>query len=223
MRILRKCMVLLSLAFASLPAFGQTCAGFSDVPASHPFCANIEWIKNRAVTGGCASNPLRYCPDDSVPRTQMAAFMNRLGNALTPFILRTIDAGFNGTYDPSAVGCISAPFPITDPVDYPRQASFAATLMNFNAASPKTVQGQLVYSTDSGATWLSTGDAIMWQTIDPAERTTLALVGGPLDLNVGSTYTFAIRTTTNAPAVSVSGECQLNVRIESRTSSTSPF
>ena len=81
-----------------------------------------------------------------------------------------------------------------------------------------------MYST-AGATgpWTSTGDAVMWQTIDPTERTTLALIGGPLNLNVGSTYHFAIRTSTNNPLDTVSGECQLNVRIESRTGAASPF
>jgi hypothetical protein len=32
------------------------------------------------ITQGCASNPLRYCPADSVTRAQMAAFLVRAFN-----------------------------------------------------------------------------------------------------------------------------------------------
>ena len=221
MRFLRKWMLLLSLAFAPLPAFAQTCGDFVDVFPTDFFCNNVEWIGNRNVTLGCTAT--QYCPNNNVLRSQMAAFLNRLGTALTPTILRTIEAPVApSTYDsPPAILCASAAqLPITD---FPRQASFAATLMNFNASATKTVQGQLVYSTDNGATWLPTGDAVMWQTVDPTERTTLALVGGALPLNVGASYSFAIRATTNNPAATVQGECQLNVRIENRNSATPPF
>lgn len=218
MRVLRKWMLLLALAFAPLPAAGQACGGFVDVFPSDFFCNNVEWIANRNVTLGCTAS--EYCPNQFVLRSQMAAFLNRLGNALQPDILRTIDPDFGGTYDPSDVGCVSAAVPINE---YPRRASFGATLMNFNASLSKTVQAELVYSTNGGTTWTSTGDSVMWQTIDPTERTTLALVGGPLDLNVGSTYQFAIRTQTNNPIATVQGECQLNVRIESRTGASTPF
>lgn len=225
MRVLRKFMLSLSLALTSLPAFGQQCAGFADVPSSNGFCQDIEWIRNRSVTLGCLSPPLQYCPNGLVDRSQMAAFMRRLGDALTPDIIRTIDAAFDGTYNPNGIGCISAPYPITGSPDYPRQASFAAILYNFNPtpASPKGVQGELVYSTDAGASWQQTGDIVAWHTIDPGKPSTLPLVGGPLNLVVGSTYQFAIRAITNDPTVSISGECQLNVRIESRTGAASPF
>ena len=219
MRLLRKWMLSLSLAFAPLPAFAQSC-GFNDVFPTDFFCNNVEWIGNRNVTLGCTA--MAYCPNNNVLRSQMAAFLNRLGTALTPTILRTIDAPVPpDDYDPPAILCASAAqLPITD---FPRPASFAATLMNFNASATKTVQGQLVYSTDNGANWLPTGDAVMWQTVDPAERTTLALVGGSLPLNVGASYLFAIRATTNNPAATVQGECQLNVRIENRNGTSTPF
>lgn len=219
MRILRKWLVLLAFGVAPLPALGQFCVNFVDVPASDEFCEEIEWIKNRGVTLGCTAT--EYCPNNNVLRSQMAAFMNRLGNVLQPTILRVQDNAFDGTYNPSDAGCVSNPFEVTG---YPRQASFAATLMNFNANATKTIQGRLVFST-AGSTgpWQSTGDFVMWQTVEPAERSTLPLIGGPLNLDVGQTYHFAIETQTNDPAATVSGECQLNVRIESRTGATSPF
>lgn len=220
MRILRKWLVVLAFGVAPLPALGQgTCGGFQDVFPSDFFCDNVEWILNRGVTQGCTAT--EYCPNNPVLRSQMAAFLNRLGTALQPTILRVQDNAFDGTYNPSDVGCVSTPFAVTG---YPRQASFAATLMNYNANAPKTIQGRLVFST-AGNTgpWQSTGDFVMWQTVEPAERSTLPLTGGPLNLEVGQTYHFAIETQTNDPAATVSGECQLNVRIESRTGAASPL
>jgi len=49
---------------------------FSDVAAdfTRPF---IEQLYNEAVTSGCATSPLRYCPTDAVSRGQMAVFLLR--------------------------------------------------------------------------------------------------------------------------------------------------
>lgn len=66
-----------------LPA-GFVLAGpmqFSDVPASHPFRADIDALVSSGVTSGCGGG--KFCPSQSVTRGQMAAFLNRLG-ALAP-------------------------------------------------------------------------------------------------------------------------------------------
>jgi hypothetical protein len=48
---------------------------FADVGASD-FAANwIEELYTEGITGGCATNPLRYCPNSSVTRGQMAVFL----------------------------------------------------------------------------------------------------------------------------------------------------
>lgn len=48
---------------------------FADVPpALAPW---IEQLAREGVTGGCATNPSRYCPDDPVTRGQMAVFLVR--------------------------------------------------------------------------------------------------------------------------------------------------
>ena len=70
----------------SAGAGAQSCAGFVDVPASDGFCPNVEWLKNRSITLGC-TDTTHYCPTASVTRLAMAAFMNRLGTALTPTAL----------------------------------------------------------------------------------------------------------------------------------------
>ena len=50
---------------------------FKDVPSSNPFARYIEHLYDHGVTGGCATNPLRYCPDKAVTRAQMAIFIVR--------------------------------------------------------------------------------------------------------------------------------------------------
>ncbi len=69
--------VALSLLTASAAA--QNCAGFTDVPASSPFCPDVTWITTYGITKGCG--PSQYCPNENVTRLQMAAFMHRLGES----------------------------------------------------------------------------------------------------------------------------------------------
>ena len=60
----------------------RACAGFADVDAASPFCGNVTWLVNRAVTLGCADGA--YCPFASVSRVSMAALMNRLAASVGP-------------------------------------------------------------------------------------------------------------------------------------------
>lgn len=57
---------------------------FADVPLSHPFVRYIHKMYSLGITGGCATGPLRYCPDGVVTRGQMAAFIERAYPFLTP-------------------------------------------------------------------------------------------------------------------------------------------
>ena len=205
------------LAFAPLPALAQTCGDFTDVSPADFYCANVEWLKNRSVTFGCTAST--FCPDEPTLRGEMAAFLKRLGTKLTPAILRVQDLAVDGTYNPEIVGCVSAPFV----PDYARQATFVATLWNRNATAPKIIQAGLVYSTNGGINWIGTGDLVMQHSIEVGTEKTLPLVGGPLDLEVGISYVFAIRAITLNAAPTVEGDCQLNIRIENRNPATSPL
>lgn len=51
---------------------------FSDVPESHTFHLDVEWLAASGITKGC-NPPVNdmYCPDQSVTRGQMAAFLVR--------------------------------------------------------------------------------------------------------------------------------------------------
>ena len=56
---------------------------FIDVPESHPWWSWIERLYELNITAGCTVSPLRYCPNDSVTRGQMAIFLIR-GMGATP-------------------------------------------------------------------------------------------------------------------------------------------
>ena len=213
-------------AFAALApsmAMAQACPGpstFNDVAQNDIFCKNVQWLANRQITLGC--DTALYCPNQNVLRSQMALFMNRLGTALTPNLIRVQDANVNGDYDPPLVGCVSDPVVIAAN-SFPRQASFHASLMNYNASAAKMVTAAFVYRTDGGA-WTPTGDYEMWQLLsDGQARLTMGLVGGPLPLAVGATYEFGILASTNNFSATVQGECQMLVRIENRNPETAPF
>ena len=65
-------------------ASAAPCAGFTDVDDTSPFCGNVTFLRNRGVTLGCNTAGTLYCPGDPVSRLAMAAFMNRLADALFP-------------------------------------------------------------------------------------------------------------------------------------------
>ena len=48
---------------------------FDDVPATHPFAADIAWLAQQGITQGC--DDALFCPEDAVTRGQMASFLVR--------------------------------------------------------------------------------------------------------------------------------------------------
>jgi hypothetical protein len=69
-------------SFTPPPATGI----FGDVPVSYWAADWIEQFYNDGITSGCGQNPLRYCPESSVTRAQMAVFLLRAkhGSSYTP-------------------------------------------------------------------------------------------------------------------------------------------
>jgi hypothetical protein len=68
---------------------------FSDVPDSNVFQADITWLAAHEVTKGC--NPPandRFCPNDSVTRGQMAAFLHRFGEIEVEHTIAIDQIGF---------------------------------------------------------------------------------------------------------------------------------
>lgn len=54
-----------------LPACAPT---FTDVSCADPDARQIKLVYDKGITAGCATNPLRYCPDAPLTRAQMAVF-----------------------------------------------------------------------------------------------------------------------------------------------------
>lgn len=78
------------------------CSPFNDVPSNYWANNYIERLYSAGITGGCGTNPLRYCPESTVTRAQMAVFLER---------------GIHGSsYSPPAIGSSTG---FTDvPLDY---------------------------------------------------------------------------------------------------------
>ena len=53
-------------------------AGFTDVDRSNVHAGAIDALHAAGITTGCATAPLRYCPNQRVTRGQMATFIHRL-------------------------------------------------------------------------------------------------------------------------------------------------
>lgn len=130
----------------SLASGPEPCAGFADVDVASPFCPNVEWLKNRQVTLGCAAG--LYCPVDPVNRLAMAAFMNRFGTALSPVPLVAQSGPGALDLDVQTIACQTSVTFAT----YPR-AIYVDAILNVAAAGDRSFELMPVRSTDGGATW----------------------------------------------------------------------
>src|SRR5688572_20237196 len=140
--------LVVALALAPNPALAAPCAGFTDVEDSSIFCGNVAWLKNRAITLGCTS-ATTFCPVDAVSRLAMAAFMNRLGTALTPVQLAVDAASGAIDLDANPVVCQSADF---EAEGFARMA-FADLRFSGTASAAVGLAAELVMSTNAGASW----------------------------------------------------------------------
>lgn len=73
----RDMAVFLARAFSGISPVAEPAGAFADVPASAPAAAEVEGVLAAGVTRGCSARPMRYCPDRSVTRAQMASFLAR--------------------------------------------------------------------------------------------------------------------------------------------------
>ena len=66
--------VMIFVKLCGAPPPPVTYGGFSDI-ADSKFRDDIVWLAERGITTGCAET--RFCPDELVPRDQMATFLRR--------------------------------------------------------------------------------------------------------------------------------------------------
>jgi hypothetical protein len=227
----------LALGFqvGAAPALAAPCAGFTDVddanPNHTPFCSSVEWIKNRGVTLGCTTTT--YCPDNPVTRLQMAAFMRRLGDALSPAVTSFEDAP--GAIDLEAAAntrrvCITPnidPPPVAPALPgkpYPRRAVIHTTFSG-QTNGALNYATDLLFSTDDGASW-----DFIWTDFVNRDGTggahwVSSSHSGALDLNANSNYRFAVLVEREgAPSNDfIDSRCFVTVEVFSRTGSSSPF
>jgi hypothetical protein len=59
---------------------------FADVPLTHAYWQDIEILYANGLTAGCATNPLKFCPDQTMNRGETAVFMLRanFGSSFVP-------------------------------------------------------------------------------------------------------------------------------------------
>jgi hypothetical protein len=134
-------------------AAAAACAGFTDVDSASGFCPSVQWLRNRGITVGCT--PTLYCPADAVTRLEMAAFMNRLGNALEPVFVHATEKGASAAVNTGdTVVCKTSPYAVTN---YPRVAT-ASTMFYHESGYTENVNTKVRYSTNGGTTWNDFGD-----------------------------------------------------------------
>ena len=214
---------LLAIGFATSLVTGSNataapCAGFTDLDDSSSFCENVQWIKNRGVTTGChvVGTPARYCPNEPVIRLQMAAFMNRLGNALQPVFLHASDQAMGPTIISGGVACQTAPYPVTG---YPRVATATASLVHVSAGQ-QTVTARIAYSIDGGP-WTNHSDVLSYATNPAGGVVSQTMVTKAAVFQPGQSITFGIFINA-APNIN-NAQCELQARLESQTGAGAPF
>ena len=205
--------------FAAMPvALAAPCSGFTDVDSTDQFCPNVDWLRNRAITLGCTSTTL-YCPFSPVTRLSMAAFMNRLGVALTPGVL--YDEGSGAALDLSSPPPTVCETSQLDAAEHPRSAHAGAVLSAFAGAT--TARLTLVQSTNGGSTWIplntvpsSVGGLGKW--------VNATVWRGSVLLAPGASYRFGLRVD-NASGTGALGNwnCQLRAIVVSRTGAGVPY
>lgn len=222
---LAACVATIAVAVSG-SASAAPCAGFTDVDdtiVGVPACQNVEWLKNRQITLGCTSATL-YCPNNNVNRLQMAAFMNRLGTALTPVDLTPATAApAVRTLASNPVICVTGDYAVTG---YPRRAYVeAATDVSVPTAAVDVV-AVAVYSTNAGATWTPIAQSDHYATLYPGAvpGNHISLTPyGYVDLNVGQSVRFGVGLAQVAGTGNVTAGCNTTVRIANRNSATSPL
>lgn len=209
------------VALAAPAALAQQCAGFADVTDDGPtgFCPSVEWMKNRNVTTGCGGG--NYCPQSPVSRLAMAAFMKRLGDALTPVELGNQLQPGAVDLDVNAVVCPTADYAVTG---FPRTA-YADASLSASATSDVSFAADLVMSADGGATWNALNTTPNRGSAPANQYGALSDVGS-VQVNVGQTVRFGLRLSRGGVVSTTDlsdSRCQLRVLVYSRTGTTSPF
>jgi hypothetical protein len=89
-------------AHCDIGAFENQVEIFSDIASNHWAKSFIKRLYLNGVTGGCGTNPLRYCPNNNVTRAQMAVFL-------------LVSEHGTGYVPPNATGTVFGDVPVGNP------------------------------------------------------------------------------------------------------------
>ena len=231
MRIKHTFLVLAAALAATTAARSDAapCAGFTDLDSTDPFCANIEWIRNRFVTHGCLSTSV-YCPNDLVFRDSMALFLRRLGNSLTgrlsinasnpalPFL--DLDSA------PQKHLCQSTPnFAVTFPL---LGRAYAVVDASGGSNGPADIFVRMRESQDNGATWTDVSPMQIATLADGFNsRVSLRTMTPPREIPAGAKYDYVVAIG-RLPGSATTGDlgqvrCEIIFQWGSRNATSSPF
>lgn len=208
-------------------AWAAPCAGFTDVDTTSSFCKYVDWLKNRSITLGSSCPPTAapsYCPNDTVTRLQMAAFMNRLGTALTPLHLREDVAVGPINFDASVGGVVVCQTSDIVISGFPRRA-FADLTFSGTATADVSFAVDLAMSTDGGTTWTMLNANPNRGSVPANQWGGLSDVGYA-DLDVGQTVRFGAQANRGGIASGTDltdSRCELRVLVYSRDGTSSPY
>ncbi len=204
--------VVMMIAVQADDVLAAPCSGFTDVLSTSSFCTNVNWLKNRAITLGCTSTTL-FCPGDEVPRLQMAAFLNRLGNALAPVQWAASASGSNDlNLDAGETICALPPIAITG---VPRSLLLDAVIHVGPTSGSADVRPVFVQSTNGGATWTPISSSNSPTTRTPGATASMSVQSGAA-ISSPTTYRFGVQVlrTTTATNLGASGPWRCEVRAE---------
>ena len=222
---------LFATMMAATSAQAAPCAGFTDVDSASPFCPNVEWLKNRRHHG-CTSTTL-YCPTDPVSRLAMAAFMQRLGDALLPAVLFNnsinnpdIDTAALPGLTAGALLCATSDLPAAT---YPRRAVVDINTSGRAQIGVQGVRQRLAVSTDAGANWALVASSSWNKVSNIAVGTYYSMTSNYVyDIAAGQATRYGILLDRYDSSV-VAGidftdhDCNIRRQIFSRTGAASPF
>jgi hypothetical protein len=151
-----------------------------------------------------------------VSRLAMAAFMNRLGTALTPALLKKELQSGGIPAGAEVVVCQTDDFAVAK---FPRHADVDAVFMGI-AGTQSEFGADLVASLDGGTSWIEMGATPKLATA-AANRWENVRALGSMDLWVGETVRFGIRIT--AGAALTDSRCIVRATLGNRAVINPPF
>ncbi len=202
---------------------------FSDVPINHPFCPDITWIKDNAISNGNGDGT--FGPTLAVTRGESAAWIYRVAVLVNDAPVVTTSAGSTAYIEGDPATVIDAGLTVTDSDDTDLESASVSITVNFEtgdelgfsdqngiAGSWSSVTGVLsLTGTASIASYQTALRSVTFATTndDPATSRTISFVvnDGDIDSNT-ATKSMTITPVNDAPVGGIdSAETVPNVQL----------